>query len=820
MKSKYLLTLVLILTNLLVNAQVWYPEGVFLGTEPSLMTIDNQVITIGRSHVDASNSYWVVSISDGTTWSKLPTLVLNKTAELTDIKKYQGMVYVSGNFTYDNGKYNALVRYNGVNWQGLGVFNKLNQTNASISSMVNYQGLLLLGGGFQLVDADTMPYLIKFNGLKFSKYFDCLNCDPDYSVNDLALSDSVLAISGLFSKINNQSSKYIYSVYTDGSTDTFVNTPRVLDKLAAIGRTVYAVGGVLKDKSLFEFKSGSLTEINANIDSITVINEILEYDGKLVICGNYSLVSNTDLKNRITVRTENGNWFEITNNNTSPTFIASGRTFLFALGNSKKSISIWNPNRFVLRFYPGLSLVRAKAFIDSNNNCIWDSTEKPAPKQYIKLPFINKGVFTNEDGLTEFFVPNASTNTYRFVVKPFRSFIRSNCADTSVSKTFSSGQYFDSIQFPLKRVPNINDIRVSISSPKGKLVLKNKKVIYYITYENVGSNAIEGKIRLRKSKYFSSEVCLPTQTVINDSIFEWNYTNLQPGERKVILYSGLPVSAEFDNSFQFDAAVASSITSGASDFNDDDFDSIPQEVNSSISAFRKDVFPTPALGDSITYLSVEDRDLRYNIAFNNFGTDTVFYAVVIDTLDLNLDMSYIQETGSNKSYYTEVQTDPNNDYKGIIIWHFPNIKLAPNPSKDYENQNSGAYIGFKVNTKPLSKGYVLKNTASVYYDNTYAGSTNSVYCTLQLTDLEKIEFEKSFKMYPNPVNNLLHLNGQFIPGTEIKIYDMNGRLLQALSVNDYTDIIDIECSDWSAGLYMVRIDINGFSHSELLQIAR
>jgi hypothetical protein len=63
----------------------------------------------------------------------------------------------------DNGKYNALVRFNGVNWQGLALFNKANQANASISTMANYQGFLLLGGGFQLVDADTLPYLIKFS---------------------------------------------------------------------------------------------------------------------------------------------------------------------------------------------------------------------------------------------------------------------------------------------------------------------------------------------------------------------------------------------------------------------------------------------------------------------------------------------------------------------------------------------------------------------------------------------------------------------------------------------------------------------------------
>lgn len=808
MKFNRLLLLLCFVASQESKAQVWYPEGVFLSAEPSMMTVDNQVITIGRTAVDAVNSYWTVSVYDGKVWNKLPILVLNKSAELTDIKKYQGLLYVSGNFTFDNGKYNALVRFNGTSWQGLGTFTKLTLATASITSLATFQGHLLLGGAYQLVNGDTLSYLTKFNGLKFSSYFDCKNCSPDNAVTDLYANDSVLAISGFFSIINAQKSKYLYSIYTDGLSDSFIGTPRVVEKLTAIGRTVYGIGGPVKDKHVYQFHEGKFGEVKANLDSVTSISELVNYEGKLVFCGNLGLSSSKDLKDRIVIRMDNGNWSDITNNYGAPGFIATGRGLLFAIGASKSPVSIWNPNRFVVRFYPGLSLVRAKAFIDSNNNCIWDSNEKPAPKQYIKLPFVNKGVFTNEDGLTEFFVPNLTSNTYRFVVKPFRNFVRSNCADTSVSKTFSYGQFLDSIQFPLKRVPDVNDIRVHISSPKGKLVLKNKRVVYYIVYENVGSNPIDGKIRLKKNKHFSNEFCVPAQSVVNDSTVEWSYASMQPGERKIIYYSGLPSSSEFDNPIQFAASVSSSISSGSSPYSEDDSDSIPQEVNNGISAFRKDVYPTPLLGDSITYLSVDDRDLRFNIAFNNFGTDTVFYAVIIDSLDLNLDMSYIQETGSNKSYYTEIQTDPNNNYRGIIIWHFPNIKLAPNPTMDYENMNSGAYIGFKVNTKPLSQGYVLKNSASVYFDNNYAGSTNAVYCTLQITDLDMLSFDEKFTLYPNPANGWFQIDGEFEVGNTLEVYNLNGQKVYADEVKLSQDGMTVDSENWPAGIYFIRLVVD------------
>lgn len=805
MRLKHVLILILaLIASRQVQAQVWYPEGVYLFQEPHLITVDNQLMTIGRSGIDANSSYWTIAVSDGKVWKKLPTLVLNKTAEVTQIKKYKNIIYVSGVFTFDGGKFSSLVRFDGFKWVGLANFSKTNLSIGGINAMNVHDNQLLLGGSFQIIDNDTIPYLVKFDGTKFYRVLECKGCDPDNFITDIESNDSIVAISGGFTRINGSKSKYLVRL-RKGRMDTFVNTPKIPDLLALNGEVIYMSGGILKGKGIYLVDGTNFIDLKSNLDSSHSISEMLIYEGKLVICGALSLKSATTVKQRVTVFT-NSTWSDVSNNYKGVRYIATGRAMLFAIGRSESPISIWNPNRNVMRFYPGLSLVRAKAFIDSNNNCIMEPNEKPAPKQYIKLPFINKGVFTNVDGMTEFMVPNSSSSTFRFVVKPFRNFVKSNCADTSVTKTFIPGQYFDSIQFPLNRIPNVSDIRVLISSPKGKLVLKNKRVVYYITYENVGSNPISGKIRLRKNKFFSSELCLPLQTKVNDSIVEWNYSNLQPGESKVIYYSGMPDASQFDNNFQFDAMVSSQISSGSNTYSDDDSDSIPQEVNSGISAFRKDVYPTPELGDSITYLAFEDRDLRYNISFNNFGDDTVFYAVVIDTLDLNLDMSYIQETGSNKSYYTEVQTDPNNQYKGIIIWHFPNIKLAPNPTMDYENPNSGAYIGFKVNTKPLSKGYFLKNVASVFYDNSYAGSTNAVYCTLALTDIDDVSKDESrLKVYPNPSNGTFVIDYPFVHGDVISVYNASGQLILMQYVDSNADVQSIELDDVSPGIYFIQV---------------
>lgn len=789
-------------------AQVWFPEGVYTQAAPSLIEVDNQLITVARSGIDNDFSYWQVCINDGKSWLRLPVLKLNKLAEIQDVKRYQGSIYLAGNFTYDNGNHNALIRYSNSTWQGLGLFRKQGSQLSTILSLDVHNNLLVLGGSFYTIGMDTIPYLATFNGAKYADYFEkCRSCAPDNIVTDIASNDSIVAISGYFTTIGNHKSKYLIRINKVNKADTFLNTPKIIEKIALDGTIIFGSAGLAKDKSLYRINN-TFVELKSNMDSAAHISSFVVWEKKLIVCGSFFLASNTTERNILLL--DGSIWKDISNNYKNATYIATGRSMLFAVGTQLQALSIWNPNRFVVRFYPNLSLVKAKVFIDSNNNCIQEKSEKPLAKQYIKLPLINRGVFTNENGYAEFMVPNAIQTTYRFVVKPFRNFVKSNCSDTSVTKTFYPGVFSDSIQFPLNRIPNINDIKVRISSPRGKQVLKDKKVLYYIHYENVGSNPISGNIRLRKNPLFTKEVTLPLYTKkLNDSILEWNYNNLQPGESKSIVYTGYPEDVQFDQIIQFDAQVSSSIASGSSPYSDDDMDSIPQETNQTVQAFRKDVYPTPDLGDSITYLHSTDRDLRFNISFNNFSTDTVFYAVVIDTLDLNLDMSFIEITGSNNFFYTEVQTDPNNQYKGILIWHFPNIRLAPNPGMNYENTESGSYIGFKVVTKPLSQGYFIRNTASVFYDNTFAGNTNSVYCALAITSINSYNYQNGVSVYPNPFNNTFDIQYAFNKGDVVQLYDATGRMVYKEVLVDSKDVFSFHNNDLPNGIYILQIQSKG-----------
>lgn len=796
---KKILLLALICFNLITNAQVWYPEGVYLGKTPEKIFIDNQVHIVSLLERNNEFSFWQVSYYDSY-WKKLPVLKLDKNAEITDFKKILGVIFISGKFTFDNGSYNALVRFSNNQWEGINQFKKADLSDGIINTIATNNGQLIIGGDFKYVGQDEIPFLCKYNGFNFSLFFsNCIECQPNQIVNDIALNDSLIAFGGHFTIINKQKSNYLYRLYPNNSTDTSITITNPIKKIALIDNAVYAYTNSNKNGKLILIRN-NIVDLLFNIDTIHKINEIISYEKTIIINGKFSYLNKSNAP--FTLQLVGNEWKSLNFNYNEQHGIASGRNFLFAIGKSNNRLSIWNPNNSIARLYKNQTILRVKTFIDINQNCIKDNNEPAIAKQYIKIPFSNRGAFTNENGVAEFLLTN--NNTFRFIIKPSINITKSNCSDTSVTKFIKIGDYIDSIQFPLIRIPNINSIKIYINSSKGNQVIRDQRVNYQISYENTGSTTINGKIRLKKNALLRNELAFPNySSLLNDSTLEWDYINLQPGERRLIQYSALASHSIFEDKYQFNISTSALYQNSFNKLMLLDTDSIPQTVNNSISAFKKEVYPQPQTNDSITYLNPSERDLRYYISFYNFTNDTVYYAIIIDTLDVNLDMSYIQETGSNQTYYTEVQTDPNNQNKGLLIWHFPNIKLFPNPNKNLEITSSGAYIGFKVVTNPLSNGYLLKNVASVYYDNEYAGLTNAVYCTIaSLNTYEINNTESLLNIYPNPNSGEFRILYPFKTNDLITVISSTGQIIEQKEVNSITTEINYKLP---RGLYTIKI---------------
>ncbi len=816
-KLRYIITALFIFCFSPIKAQVWYPEGHYNAGTPLAITADNQsIFVISKVGIQNNQSIWQASKWDGKFWFKMPLLHLDKMAEITSMKVYQTALYVAGNFSFSNDSFNALVRFKAGRWEGISKFKKADTKNGNITALNVYDNKLLIGGNFNYAGKDSIPFLTAYNGLIYSYALaNCKTCTPDNTINDIAVSDSAVAISGNFTRIAGRKSKYLFILKDGSKVDTFITLPKVIEKIALNNKTLYGSFEISGYKKIFKV-TPTYSDIVFNLDSMRRLSKILWFDGALWASGSFKI--NGDVNEHQIINLENGQWKNVTNNYSRVNQILETRGMLFATGNADKRISIWNDNKSVMRFYKNHTLLGVKVFVDSNSNCVKDANEKGIGKQFIKTSLINRGVFTLDNGYSEFLIANNQT-TYKFEIRPLRNYIKSSCADTSVSKTLQVGKYIDSIQFPLRKRPNVNDVRIFLVSPKGYQVQKNKRLDYIISVANVGSNNLSGSVKLNVNKNLSNASTTPPATEAKDSIFTWTYLSLKPDETRFYRFSAFANDTFFEPNKQFTAQASASFLGMDNGYGDDDKDSISQSVVNSNNPFRKYTSPSPNPGDSVSYLPFNNRQIRYDIIINNYTSDTVFNAVISDTLDLNLDMSYIQETGSNKPYFTEIQTDPNNNYRGIIIWHFNNIKLPPNPAKNFEQLSSSAYIGFKVVMKANSTGNLIKNTAAVFFDNEFVGKSNIAYCAVLNTGIDKIKYSKENSMiYPNPNNGILYFKPTFLANDNIKILNTEGKIVYHNKFNENTANFSLNTSQLNNGLYIVKYTINGKLKAEKLII--
>ena len=209
------------------KAQVWYPEGNYNVGPASAITSDiSSIYVVSKIYVSTNESVWQASKWDGKFWLKFPLLKLNKDAEVVALKVYQTSLYLVGNFTFANDSFNAAVRFKAGRWEGVAKFLKANAFFGNISAVNIYENKLLFGGNFNKAGSDSIPFLVAYNGFNFSFALqNCKTCMPNNIVNDIAVSDSAVAISGSFTKIAGHTSKYFYLLKEGNDLYTFLTLP-------------------------------------------------------------------------------------------------------------------------------------------------------------------------------------------------------------------------------------------------------------------------------------------------------------------------------------------------------------------------------------------------------------------------------------------------------------------------------------------------------------------------------------------------------------------------------------------------------------------
>jgi uncharacterized repeat protein (TIGR01451 family) len=187
-----------------------------------------------------------------------------------------------------------------------------------------------------------------------------------------------------------------------------------------------------------------------------------------------------------------------------------------------------------------------------------------------------------------------------------------------------------------------------------------------------------------------------------------------------------------------------------------------------------------------------DEYLHYTIRFQNTGSAPVVNIRVENELDANLDWDSFDPIAASHDY-TVTRREGNQ-----LEFVFENIFLADSTSNE---PASHGFVTYRVKPKAnIAVNDMVSSTADIYFDFNEPITTNTATTTFGVLGLNDQDMA-SISLYPNPVNEVLHISVANGVLKSVQVYDLNGRLClksgEAASLNT---------QPLTPGLYMVRVE--------------
>lgn len=394
--------------------------------------------------------------------------------------------------------------------------------------------------------------------------------------------------------------------------------------------------------------------------------------------------------------------------------------------------------------------------------------------------------FTNLGGNYKIFVPQGVYNSHIEEDFPFFTPIVPN-----FTTTFTGVGGTTTNNFCLLAEQPIDDVKVMLFPISESRPGFNTS--YRIIYQNMGTVVKSGSISFQydaiRGTFVSSS---PSAVTNNQGTITWSYNNLNPFERRyiTIVLNNLPPPVTNNGEINTIVASAYPLTD---DHSEDNIATLNQELIGSFDPNDKEVME----GNEVL-IDNADEYLTYKIRFQNTGTASAINVRIEDDLDTKLDWSTFipvaSSTGTNSSYRVEL-----NDGKMIV--YFNNINL---PAQVNNDLGSNGFFVYKI--KPRSNvalGDVISNTAAIVFDFNTPVITNTVTTTFvqQLSTDGNKKFN-NFKVYPNPVSDVLYFEA---PDTTIVAIDVYGILGQAvIAEKNKNGLRQIDISSLSQGVYQCK----------------
>ncbi|WP_298156296.1 kelch repeat-containing protein [Flavobacterium sp.] len=349
---------------------------------------------------------------------------------------------------------------------------------------------------------------------------------------------------------------------------------------------------------------------------------------------------------------------------------------------------------------------------------------------------------------------------------------------------FESFQNTEVLDFCLSTAAPANDVRITVVPTTPAIPGFDAK--YKLIYTNYGTSNVSGSIHLDMAQsttaFVSSTPVLPTP-----EIFDWNFNNLSPFETREIVFT-LHLNAPTDDpalNGGDQLHLTGQVNIAVTDQNpDDNTFNLVQEVVNSFDPNDKICLQ----GKTVDVSTVGDF-VNYTIHFENTGSASASNIIVTDTIDPDqFDIASLVPVGASHNYRTVILGNK-------VTFFFDQINLPSSGNTRF------GYVSFRIKTNPsLVIGDVFSNLADIYFDYNYPIVTDSANTLITETLGTDPATNPSVTCYPNPVNDVLFINGSS-PEGRAGVYDTAGRIVKNCNISNNR----IDLSGLSKGIYFVKI---------------
>jgi hypothetical protein len=706
------------------------------------------------------------------------------------INYFKGSIYIGGTFdSTDVGSNAGIVKFNGQNWESVGV--KLIKTitnSVAVNKIEVYNGGMMLVGDFDSISNFKINGLINYDGQNWKgvgldHQLGLIGNSNINNVNFRSINDTLFVFIKDITQLdsiqisNNKTGKcgFIDGLELKSKQDVKEN---ISDLLSFQKQIIYLISSKLRYISQIKyFKNGSWTFFSMT-DSFYVTNYMgfLEFESRLYLFFQNPVNPSIDIYEFNGIKITKIQSWKHSNAYISLNFYRDKWSAIISgnfneMRKNQSSASYQN----IARFNPSVkSVVTCLAFHDLNNDQIKQANEPIIANA--KIEELNHFFVTNTNqiGIANFYIK--SLESHEFKALPILG-LKSN--NTYVLDLVSDSNYY--IEFPYSNA-SLNDVSLNMFSNTANLIKIGQETTYIIKVANSSDVVKIVNIKVKhpsrtKNVVFDNFSLLVTQKNRDHFVFS---DQILPHQSKNYLFSCFFDSDSFELNEKIEMNAAF-LTQESLTNNQDVFEqTIVNEVKANLKVATPDV------------VANAQKQIKYHIYFQNMSSDTVLNVTVVDTFGSLLDLRKIVIGGASHGYSYSIQNN-------VFIWHFNQIKLPPKSKDSLKSRGFVSFTSYINNQAQI--GDTISNKAAVFYDYQKPIITNSakVYVKKETSIISK-DFNNESMVFPNPTDGELTLiNYQ---NERVEIFDHRGSLMVVI-LTDENGVIQFP-KELSNGLYLVK----------------